>query len=352
MTLLDQPDRWKSIDPRSMYSLVESFPEQVRDAARNARELALPILQNPAVVVVSGLGGSAIGGDLARSVAGPWLRIPFIVNRDYDLPAFVTASSLIIACSYSGNTEETLSAYGQARQRGSSIVCITSGGRLESIAKADGYPVLKLPGGLPPRAALGYSLLTILIALWKTSIIPDPEASIREGVELLDTLRERYGTSAPESGNAAKKMADSLGGKVVAIYGSGATMEPVAFRWRSQIEENAKNLALHHILPEMNHNELVGWRYPEAVLRQIGVVMLRDKGDHAQVQRRFDLTRDVITGKAGAVHEVWSEGVSLLARVLSLISLGDYVSLYMAYVNNVDPTPVEIIDYLKKNLAS
>ena len=129
-------------------------------------------------------------------------------------------------------------------------------------------------------------------------------------------------------------------------------MESAAYRWRSQIAENAKNLASHHALPEMNHNELVGWLYPEEALRKVGVVLLRDKGDHSQVQRRFDLTRELISGKAGAVNEVWSEGKSLLARVLSVVYLGDFVSLYLAYLNNTDPTPVDVIDYLKKNLSS
>ncbi len=350
--MLDQPDRWKPIDPRSMYLLVEAFPEHIQTAALVEPEGTLPDIRDAGSLIVSGLGGSAIGGDLARSIAGRNLRIPFLVSRDYDLPGFVSASSIVIACSYSGNTEETLSAYQQARKAKASIVCITSGGQLEALAKADGVPVFRLQGGLPPRAALGYSLITLLRALEKLTLIPSQKQNVLEAVDLLRALKGRYGTSSPESDNRAKSLANALTGKIVAIYGSTAVMDAVAFRWRTQIEENAKNLALHQAVPEMNHNELVGWVYPEDVLRRVGVVLLRDKGDHAQVQRRFDLTAELVARKAGVVHEVWSEGDSLLARVLSTLYLGDFVSLYMAYLNNVDPTPVEVIDYLKRELAS
>jgi len=351
MTILDQPDRWKSVDPGSMYSLVESFPEQIQSFAKTEPDAVFPDGEKCKVIVLTGLGGSAISGDLVRSIAGPGLQLPFVVNRDYDLPSFVGSSSIVIACSYSGNTEETLNSYRQARKANAPIVCITSGGRLEATGKADGYPVLGLPGGLPPRAALGYSLLTLLYALQEMRVIPNIEASVREAAELLGRLRERYGPSSPESGNPAKILANSLSGKIAAIYGSNGMMDAVAFRWRSQIEENAKNLAFHHALPEMNHNELVGWKHPEELLRRIGVVLLRDKEDHPQVQRRFELTREIISGKAGTLHEIWSEGNSRLSRVMSAIYLGDFVSLYMAYLNNADPTPVEVIDYLKKKLA-
>jgi len=352
MSVLDQRDRWISIDPKSMRSLLEAFPEQVQTAAEKGFDLSLPKPKDINVILVTGLGGSAIGGDLVRSITETQLEIPIIVNRNYDLPGFVGASTLVFACSYSGNTEETLSAYRQSRSAKASIICITSGGQLESMAKTDGYPVLRLPGGLPPRAALGHALMTLLAAMRAMQIMPNLGESIGETIALLKRLRNQYGTENPESTNPAKGLARSLHGKLVALYGSNGIMETAAYRWRSQIAENAKNLAFHHVLPEMNHNELVGWQYPEEVLRKIGVVFLRDKSDHPQTQRRFDLVKGLIGEKAGAMHEVWSEGDSLLARVLSVIYLGDFVSLYLAYLNNADPTPVEVIDYLKRNLSA
>jgi glucose/mannose-6-phosphate isomerase len=184
-----------------------------------------------------------------------------------------------------------------------------------------------------------------------TGIIPDMAESIDETVDLLSELRGKYSPANPLSSNTAKSLAQSLYGKIAAVYGSNGIMDAVAFRWRSQIEENAKNLAFHHVLPEMNHNELVGWLYPAEILRKIGVVFLRDKGDHPQIKRRFALTRELIGDKAGAVREVWSEGDSLFARVMSAIYLGDFVSLYLAYLNGVDPTPVQVIDYFKSRLS-
>ncbi len=351
MSILDQPDRWEPIDPNSMISLLESFPEQVQTAAESGRNLSLPLPGKIRLLVVTGLGGSAIGGDLARSVVGPQLKVPLIVSRDYMLPGYVDASSLVLACSYSGNTEETLSSYREARRAKASIVCITSGGRLEAMARADEVPVVRLPIGFPPRAALGHSLLLLLAALQNMQIIPNMDGSVQEAMELLASLRGKYGGASPEDANPAKNLARSLNGKIVAVYGSNGIMDAVALRWRSQIAENAKNLAFHHVLPEMNHNELVGWRYPEDVLRRVGVVLLRDKGDHPQIQRRFDLTRELIADRAGALHEIWSEGNSLLARILSTIYLGDFVSLYLAYLNNIDPTPVQVIDYFKSKLG-
>lgn len=352
MSILDHPDQCARIDPRSMKALVESFPEQVHAAAQDAMHVSLTAPAKVNAIVVTGLGGSAMGGDLVRTIAESQIQYPLVVNRNYDLPGFVGGSTLVFACSYSGNTEETLSAYAQARSAKAGIVCITSGGKLEAMAKADGYPAIRMPAGLPPRAALGYSLIALLGAMQAMRIMPEMAESVRESVELLRALRDRYGMESPESVNPAKKMASSLSGKIVAIYGSYGIMEASAYRWRSQIAENAKNLATHHVLPEMNHNELVGWMYPEEVLRQFGVVFLRDREDHPQIKRRFDLTRDLIAAKSGGIHEIWSEGRSLLARALSVIYLGDFVSLYLAYLNNTDPTPVQVIDYLKTNLST
>jgi glucose/mannose-6-phosphate isomerase len=351
MSVLDQPDRWITVDPQSMRALVTKFPEQAESAAQTAQNLRLSVPEKIRSLVVTGLGGSAIGGDLVRSIAGQHLKYPFFVNRDYDLPGFVDDTCLVFACSYSGNTEETISAFEQARLANATIICMTSGGRLEALARQYSFPVLSVPGGLPPRAALAYSLFTLLGAMQALRFIPDQSAAIQETMNLLKQLAVKYGLANPESTNPAKSLAHSLSGKIVAIYGSNAILDAAAYRWRSQIAENSKNLAFHHVLPEMNHNELVGWLLPEAVLKNIGVVLLRDKGDHPQVQRRFDLTREIITGKAGSLNEVWSQGESLMARVLSVIYLGDFVSLYLAYLNNTDPSPVQVIDYLKRKLS-
>lgn len=351
MTPLDQGHRWDSIDPQQMRSLLESFPQQVEEAIGKASHLSLSVPPGRSCIVVAGMGGSAIGGDIVAAALAGSIRKPFIINRDYHLPGFVDSSSLVFACSYSGNTEETLSAYREAKRAGAAIVAVSSGGALADQSTKDGYPWIQIPAGMPPRAALGHSSIALLGALQALEFIPDSTESLKETSDLLSELSDRYGRASAESENEAKKIARSLKGKVIAIYASAEILGAVAVRWRGQFEENAKNLAFHHTLPEMNHNELVGWEMPAAVLNQIGVVLLRDREDHPQVQRRFELTRDLIQKRAGVVREAWSEGRSRMARIFSTAYLGDFASLYLAYLNEVNPTPVAVIDLLKDELS-
>jgi glucose/mannose-6-phosphate isomerase len=348
---LDQLDRLAALDGSSMMGLLQSFPAQVAGAAQVAKTLSLPVFPDIANVIVCGMGGSAMGGDVIRAAIAATLQVPMIVVRDYCIPGFINKSSLVFASSYSGNTEETLSAYEQARTAGAAIICLTSGGKLASLAGSHGYPVMQLPAGLPPRAALGYSTAMLLGALSVLGLVPDMTAVMQETSDLLTRLTLRYGPDEVENNNHAKKIARSLHGRLIAVYASCALLDPAAVRWRGQLEENAKTLAFHHVLPEMNHNEIVGWEFPQELLGRIGVVFLRDHGDHPQVQRRFDLTMEVVRRKAGVIHEVWSEGDSLLARIFSVICLGDFVSFYLACLNSVDPTPVAVIETLKQRLG-
>ncbi len=352
MPILDKPERWQSVDPGSMRNLMQSFPLQVEGAAGVARTLSLPTPPRIVNAVVSGMGGSAIGGDLVRAATSTLLRVPLIVCRDYRLPGFVGPDTLVFASSYSGNTEETLSAYEQACAAGAFIVCVTSGGKLAAIAHSRQHPVIQLPAGLPPRAALGYSAVMLLEALKVLGLAPDMSSPLRETVELLQRCVIHYGPEMPEHRNRAKTVARSLHGRVVAIYAANEVLAPAALRWRGQIEENAKNLAFHHLLPEMNHNEIVGWEFPPQPLEQIGVILLRDRGDHPQTQRRFDFTKEILCRKTNVVHEIWSEGESPLARIFSAVCMGDFVSLYLAYLNSVDPTPVPVIESLKQKLGA
>ena len=350
MSNLDDPKRWAELDPQNMRSLLASFPKQIREAWHLVQGLELHADFPIASVIVSGLGGSAIGGDVIRTATAEALRVPLLVIRDYRLPQFVNSTTVVFACSYSGNTEETLSSYEQARQAGAFIICISSGGALAERARTEGFPLIQIPAGLPPRAALGYSAITLLGSLHALGLVSDVREPVEETAELLSSLVPRYVPAVPEPGNNAKAIARGLHGKIVAIYASSRRLEAAAVRWRGQMEENGKNLAFHHLLPEMNHNELVRWRYPDGALEKVGVVFLRDPEDHPQVQRRFDLTREMVAESAGATFEAWSEGKSLLARIFSLICLGDFVSLYLGHLNSVDPTPVAAIELLKQRL--
>jgi len=352
ISILDQEEFWSPIDTKSMRHLLETLPDQVATAGAMVRGLSVPLQQPVENIVVTGMGGSAIGGDIARAAVLRILKVPLIINRDYELPAFVAERTLLIASSYSGNTEETIAAYGQARQSRASIICVTSGGTLARLAVEDGLPLLRVPGGMPPRAAVGFSTLLILGVLQGAGLIPDITADLDETEGLLADLCRRCGPQVRLPDNPAKAVASSLHGRLIAVYGSSPMLEVAAYRWRGQIEENAKTLAFHHALPEMNHNELVGWKLPADVLRQIAVVFLRDPRDHPQVKRRFDLTREIVDGKCGRSLEVWATGTSPLARLFSTICLGDFVSLYLAFLNKVDPTPVAVIDDMKRRLTS
>jgi glucose/mannose-6-phosphate isomerase len=301
-------------------------------------------------IVLTGLGGSAIGGDLLRSYLVKELDIPFIVNRYYTLPEFVGKNTLVIVSSYSGNTEETISAHKEAMKRHARILCISTGGETARMAKKFKQPWIQIPPGLSPRAALGYSFFPLLVALVRLGFIKPKDKEIKETIQLIKSKVPTF--SNPESPeNAPLKMAERLVGKLPVIYSPAEHFDTVNIRWRGQIAENAKQLSSGHVLPEMNHNELVGWKVLTELMTHFHVVFLKDVGTHKRVAIREEITKQVVSKYAGDVTEVASEGKGLLARLFSLIYFGDWVSLYLAILNNENPEPVAIIDYLKSELS-
>jgi glucose/mannose-6-phosphate isomerase len=283
-----------------------------------------------------------------RSYLASDLTVPFLVNRNYTLPAFVGSSTLVIVSSYSGNTEETIAAHREALRRKATVLAITSGGKTASLA-AKG-PIIRIPGGLPPRAALGYSFFPLLIALSASGFIADRSRAIRETIAILE--RRTAACADPSSpDNPALLLARQLRGRIGIVYSGAEHFDSVGTRWRGQIAENGKSLAFGHVIPEMNHNELVGWKALGEPMRAMQVFILRDKDDQPRVQRRMDITRDVLAEHTSRITEVRSEGVSLLARMFSLVALGDWMSFYLAVLHGIDPTPVAVIDRLKQELA-
>ncbi len=344
-------DTIRRYDPSDMRKLLIAFPEQVQDAVKIGTEAKIPYtaagIEN---VVVTGLGGSAIGGDLLRSYLAGDLRVPFVVNRHYVLPAFVGPRTLVVVSSYSGNTEETIAAHREAVRKKAKILCISSNGETQSLALKYRQPLIAIPKGYPPRAALGYSFFPTLLALSKMKLIPSKQTEIKETVALLKKKADAY--ASPGRKNAALELAKHLYGKLPVIYSSADRFDVVNTRWRGQFAENGKMLAFGHVLPEMNHNELVGWKALRRIMEEdLAVVFLRDKEDHDRVQLRMGITKEIVSQYAAAVFEVKSEGRSLLARIFSLISLGDWVSYYLAILNGMDPMPVKVIDYLKNELG-
>lgn len=347
-------DRLKdpAADPGGMLARVHGLGDQLRDALSIA-SAAVPAgpRQIPDAVVVAGMGGSAIGGDLVRGMLDPVLPVPFLVNRDYRLPGFVRRGTLVVASSYSGNTEETLSAYEQARSAGAEVIAITTGGELGRRAERDGVITVKIPAGLQPRAAIGYSLVPLLVILHRTGLLDDPAPAVLEAAELLDARRDQLDRSAPAFSNLAKQLALRQYGRPVLIYGSSGWKAAVAYRWKCQINENAKAAAYWNALPELNHNETEGWLAPPSN-REVQVVILEDTEDPEPIRRRVAATTAVMGPRVAGIDRVRAEGKGTLARLMSLVQLGDYASVYLALLYGVDPTPVRAIEELKRRLAA
>ncbi len=348
---LDQKDHLAKVDPKGMLNLVATFHEQMKDAYDLGKGFNPISIDGIANICITGLGGSGIGGDLLRCYLSERCRFPILVNRDYTLPSSVNENTLVFVSSYSGNTEETLSAYESAKCAGAKIAAITTGGKLADNCDKDGIPWLKIKTGFSPRAALGYSFMPMLRTVENIGIAPSNEKEVNEAIEVVKTNVSECSFDVKCESNQAKKLALALDGKLAICYAASKNFEVVATRWKGQLNENSKILAMTNVLPEMNHNEIVGWSgLPE--LRKIAqVVYLRDKGEHPRVSIRFDVMKDIISKYAPAPIEIYSKGEGLLARLFSLINLGDFLSVYLALPADEDPTPVKSIDYLKSKLS-
>lgn len=325
-----------------MQELIKNLPLQIKESLQIFEETGIPTLTKEIhQVVIAGLGGSGIGGTIITDLARPHAPIPVVVTKDYSIPAFVDEYTLFIASSYSGNTEETLMALEQALERKAQIICITSGGKLAEIAKKHHLGLLLIPGGHPPRACLGYSLTQLICIFHHYELLP--ESSLNELQAAINLLVHHSANIQKE----AQQLSHSLHQKIPVIY-ADASMEGVAVRFRQQLNENSKMLAWHHVVPEMNHNELVGWAQKN---ENLAVVYLRNKDDYARNQARIAINREVIAKYAASVHDVWSEGNCRVEQTFYHIHFCDWVSYYLSELRGVDIMDIRVIDHLKNELA-
>jgi glucose/mannose-6-phosphate isomerase len=347
-SVLDDAARRAALDAQNMIALTHEFPEQCRKGLYIAMQFNPPTPRLPIQnVVVTGLGGSAVGGDLLRVLVEDNGEVPLVVNRDYQMPAFVNDRTFVIAASYSGNTEETLSAFEDAQDRGALLACVTSGGELAQRAAHYGTPVAFIPRGQPPRSAMGYLFIPMLMAAHKVGVIRrDPTGDLQNAIALLEKAREQWNADVPFEKNPAKQLAAKLYGKLPIVYGSQAYSTVVAFRWKTQLNENTKIHAYSNGYPEMNHNEILGWVLAKQQVPNLAVVLLRDQMERPKIVARVETTRRLFA-RAADVHEVFAEGQSLLARMLHAIYLGDWVSCYLALLYGVNPTDISYINLLK-----
>jgi len=294
------------------------------------------------------MGGSAIGGDLARVALGDHASRPIFTARDYGLPGWTTPDTTVLCASYSGNTEETLAAFEAAGALGARRVAVTTGGRLAELARGEGVPVIPLPGGFQPRVAVAYTTVAALEVAAACGAGPRMASEIDVAAAHLEQLCAEWGPESDE-GNIAKEVALALNGSVPVITGAGLTA-PVAYRWKTQINENAQMPAFAGELPEVDHNEIVGWQ-GTAGLGSFAAVFLEDADQHPRIGRRIELTSELIAEHATTVIRAQTRGQGAVERVMSLVLLGDLVSLYLAVLRGIDPSPVLVIDSLKERLA-
>jgi glucose/mannose-6-phosphate isomerase len=348
---LDDPEIYRKTDPEGMLNHIHHIPQMCQQAWQLAMDFTIPegfVGLDKAVVL--GMGGSAIGGDLVGSLAIQESRTPVLVCREYNLPGYVNEKTLIIASSYSGNTEETLSTFQAALDTSAKKLAITTGGKLKEICLEENIPVFSFDYKCQPRASLPFSFFGLLGILQRLDFLQDKSADVSETIYKLQDLAAKINETVPVAQNPAKALAQKLYGRLPVIYGAGITGE-VAHRWKTQINENSKTTAFYEVFSELNHNSVVGYPLPEELTRQIIVVMLNSSLLHERVHLRWDITQTLLE-RAGIYYQALNAGGdSALSQMMELILYGDYVSYYLAILNEVDPTPVKAIDYLKNELS-
>jgi glucose/mannose-6-phosphate isomerase len=351
--LLDDPAERRRLDPGGMLDSITALPAQCREAWQAALDFELPPdYRDIGRIAVLGMGGSAIAGDLWRALLERESAIPVFNVRRYDLPPLVDARTLVIASSFSGDTEETVSAFEQSLATPAKKLVITTGGRLLATARANGVPAFTYSFRGEPRAALGWSLMPLLSIGRRLGLMQGVEADVQETISVLESTVSEAGEDVPASANPAKQLAGFLFGKLPVIYGAGPLLE-VAHRWKTQLNESSKVWSFYEELPEAHHNAIIGYALPEPVAVNTTVVLLHSRDlIHPRVALRYDLTRRLLDA-AGIGHQTLpARGRSALAQMMSLVLLGDYTSGYLALLYGVDPTPTTVIDELKAWLAA
>jgi glucose/mannose-6-phosphate isomerase len=346
VTNLDDLEALAQIDPHDARRVLAEFPAQCR-RARTLRATPPLGIGTPRVVVVAGMGGSAAGGDLLAACAADAVDVPVLVHRGYGLPALAGPDALVIACSYSGDTAEVLSAFDAAVARRVPVVALTAGGALAQRAAAAGRPRVTLPDGLMPRMALGYLFLPAVALLQGCGVTVATAAEVDEAVSAVESLAPELVPARLPADNEAKRLALSIGDRLPVIYG-GPTTGAVAYRWKTDVEENAKTFALAGTLPEMNHNEIEAWQGP--AVKGMHAVLLRDAAEPPEIAQRFHILRDMIGPSAGGLSEARGRGAGRLARLLTLTYLGQWTSYYLAVLRGRDPWSVPLLDELKRRV--
>ena len=349
--MLDDAATYTKYDPSEMGKRIRELPTVILDAWQAAINFELPDdFKGVNKVLILGMGGSAIGGDLVRRLLLHESKAPITVLREYNLPAWVDERTLVIASSYSGGTEETLSTFNQALATPAKKLVITTGGKLLEIARDNGVPAFVFSYPAQPRAAIAWGIFPLLNFLVRLGLAPDKTAEVAEAALVTEQFARKIEPAKPSPVNQAKELAHKFYGRVPVIYGSDIATE-VAYRWQTQLNENAKQWAFAQALPELDHNAVVGYEFPAEIIPRMQVVMLRSNHLYERNVRRYQITAELLTRAGARVTFTEGRGIAPLAQIMTLILMGDYTSYYLAMLNQIDPTPVEVINYLKGRLA-
>jgi len=359
-TILDKPEELEKIDKSNMLNLCVKTPEHCQDAIQRAKKIKIPNdvkvskkitikYKKPKNIIITGMGGSAIGGEILQDWLQDKLPIPIQICRNYTLPAYANRNTLVFAISCSGETEETLSAFVDAIRRKCMTITISSGGHLLAFSKKLQIPHVTIPNGRPPRAAIPYTFFPLPILLEKMDILSNIEKDIEETIRVLKKVSEENSPRIPTKKNMSKTLALELEKTIPAVYGFGQS-RAVAHRMKTQFNENSKLLSVYDVFPELNHNEAVGWEVSEDLAKKFSVILIRDHDEPPEIKHRIEMTKMLALHKAQKVLEIYAKGKGRLAKMFSVLLLGDLVSVFLAILCGIDPAPVKTIDLIKREM--
>lgn len=349
---LDDTSSFARIDPQDMLAQIDGLPDQLQSAWQLGSNLPLPAWTGIRQVIIAGLGGSAIGGDLVTAYVEPICRVPVVLHRDYGLPAWARGEdTLVIASSHSGNTEETLASFEVSLEQGCRTLAVSTGGKLAEAAQKAGTPWWRFEHHSQPRAGVGFSFGLLLAILTRLGLLPDASDAIHETIALMKAQQSHLVAEVPVAKNPAKRIAGQLMGRWVTVFGAGA-LAPVARRWKCQINELAKAWAQFDLLPEGDHNSLEGVHFPQETLPRMMALFLRGPADNPRHRLRLDLTRKYLMLEGINTDFIDAQGDLPLANQWTMLHFGDYTAYYLAMAYGVDPTPVETLQAFKKEMLT
>jgi len=350
--MLDDSEFISKIDKKGMLDAVEKFPEQIKETENIVNNTRLDSLFKIDHIIISGMGASAISGDIVQTLFRDKLDIPIFVTRSYNLPKWANKNTLLFSQSYSGNTEETLSTFKHACQKNCKIIGISSGGKLQEYCEKREIPHIKIPLGYQPRAATAYTLFSSILALKKIGLLNDfKESEIMETIEITQEFRDKNKKNVLTKDNSSKQIAKKIFKTIPQIYGWGC-YTPIARRWCQQLNENSKIICRYDEVSECNHNDIIGWSSNPEISKKFSCFLFRDESDESiYMSKRLDFMKEFYEDVASNVIEIHAKGKRRLAKMMHIMYLGDYISCYLAILRETDPTPVDAIIELKNELA-